>query len=221
MTQPKILGSLAAMALIAAASAVYAAPKSAEFDLDENYANAEPAAGEEYVLAPGEIDPNALADGESMPIPAEEAAPAPAPKPVVKKAPEQKPVERSTEPPRDIPMIEMSHESHSHPEVTFVTGGIGDDERQAIEAAKADYNLYVMSASTTGAFVGDSRVIIMRKADGKDEEMLSVTAGPVLYVRLPAGSYTLYAKLGEETKKQNFTIHQKGAATRVGLQWKQ
>lgn len=210
------------------ATASWAASPVVEFQLDENYAEMDPAAGDD-VLPEGEIDPNALEAGEEMPIPAvEKKAPRvvkavePA-KADVPKAEVKKPaaVAKDKEPEaREIPMIETSNESFSHADVTFVTGGIGDDELQAIEASKADYNLHVMSASSSGAFVGDSRVVITRKVGKETEEMLSVVAGPILYVRLPAGSYTLAAKLGDQTKKQNFTVSKKGPAARVHLGWK-
>lgn len=223
---------LATALLVFVATASWAASPVVEFQLDENYAEMDPAAGDE-ALPEGEIDPNALDAGEEMPIPAVDKVAAPTteveqPKaveaaPAPKKAEAKKPaaIAKDKEPEaRDIPMIETSNESFSHVDVTFVTGGIGDDELQAIEASKADYNLHVMSASSTGAFVGDSRVVITRKLGNETEEMLSVVAGPVLYVRLPAGSYTLEAKLGDQSKKQNFSVSKKGAAARVHLGWK-
>jgi hypothetical protein len=208
-------------------TASWAASPVVEFQLDENYAEMDPAAGD-GVLPEGEIDPNALDAGDEMPLPiADKAASAPkteeATPEVAKKVEIKKPVAaaktKDTEA-REIPMIETSNESFSHADVTFVTGGIGDDELQAIEASKADYNLHVMSASSSGAFVGDSRVVITRKVGKETEEMLSVVAGPILYVRLPAGSYILEAKLGDQTKKQNFTVTKKGVAARVHLGWK-
>lgn len=119
----------------------------------------------------------------------------------------------------DIPSIHTQNESYSHADVTFVTGGIGDNERQAIEAARADYNLHVMSANIDGAFVGDARAVITRKKGNGTEEMLSVVAGPLLYVRLPAGTYTLTATLGGQVRKQSFTVAARGKSTHVHLGW--
>ncbi|MFZ4540877.1 MAG: hypothetical protein ACOYNL_03565 [Rickettsiales bacterium] len=154
-----------------------------------------------------------------------DAAPVATPTPVVvaptaTPAPVVKPVAPLAKAkPQDIPLIETKNEAHSSPEVTYVTGGIGDDEQAAIQAAKPDYNLYVMSASKAGAFVGDARVVITRK-NGKDvEEMLNVVAGPLLYVKLVDGSYALDATLGEMKKHQDFTINSKHKAANVHLSW--
>ena len=87
--------------------------------------------------------------------------------------------------------------------VNFVTGGIGDEERAAIEGAKADYNTYITSARADGAFLDDAAVIIRNKAG---EVLVDLTMGPLLYVKLPVGSYVLDATSGEEKKTQNFTI---------------
>ena len=153
------------------------------------------------------------------------------PKPIVKPAmvkksdsgtdvPAPKTAKVKTAPARDIPLIETQNPVESSPDINYVTGGIGEDEKASIEAAKGDYNLHVMSASTSGAFVGDARVIISTKSGSETKEMLNVVAGPLLYVKLPAGSYALDASLGEQKKHQDFTIGGKQPAANVHLGWK-
>jgi hypothetical protein len=100
--------------------------------------------------------------------------------------------------------------------VNYVTGGIGDDERQAIEASKGDYNLHVTSASGNGAFVEDTQVVIKDKAG---TEVLNVTAGPLLYVKLPTGSYTLEATHGSDSQTKKFVIGKKPTRD-LHLSWK-
>jgi hypothetical protein len=130
-----------------------------------------------------------------------------------------KPKAEPATPPRDIPLIETANDNRSHPDVTYITGGIGEDEQQMLEAVKPEYNLHIMSASMNGAFVGDAQVLITRGNGEQTEEMLNVVAGPLLYVKLPAGSYSLLASLGEQTKRQNFTIGVKRKTARVHLGW--
>lgn len=169
------------------------------------------------------------------PAPAPEVAPVP-PKPLVQSPVVPSPVVKKTEsatevpapkttkvkaaPARDIPLIETENPVDSSPDVNYVTGGIGEDEKASITAAKADYNLHVMSASMNGAFVGDARVVITAKNGAETKEMLSVVAGPLLYVKLPAGKYSLDATLGEQKKHQDFTIGGKTPTANVHLSWK-
>lgn len=160
-----------------------------------------------------DFDPNAFDDGESDVT----IVSPPDPKTVGKPRPKPK---KGKVPAKEIPLIELGYEGHSSDDVSYVTGGIGKDERTAIEASKADYNLYVLSASTSGEFVGDTRVVITRNGAAEAEEVLNVESGPLLYVRLPAGSYKLVASLGDQTKEQAFTVNAKGKASTIRLNWK-
>lgn len=181
-------------------------------------------------MAPGS-DSDMVAPASNAPVtsaPPVQTTPAPTPivkSIVVKKTdsstdvPAPKTKAKPAAPARDIPLIDTQNPVESSPDVNYVTGGIGDDERSSIESAKADYNLHVMSASVGGAFVGDARVIISTKGP-EPKEMLNVVAGPLLYVKLPAGSYVLNASLGEQKKQQLFTVGKQGAAVNVHLGWK-
>lgn len=118
---------------------------------------------------------------------------------------------------KEIPLLDTSRTAHKFDEVKFVTGGVGEDERREIEAARGAYNLHITSAGVGGEFVDNARVIIR---DAAGEEALDVEAGPLLYVVLPAGKYTLEATLGEQVKQQKFTITAKTKDARVHLGWK-
>ena len=141
----------------------------------------------------------------------------PDPKTIGKPRPKAKP---RTKPAKEIPLIDTEHEGRSSDDVTYVTGGVGKDERAAIEATKSDYNLYVLSARAHGEFVGDTRSTITRTLADETEEMLNVESGPLLYVRLPQGNYTLMAQLGEQSKTQKFTVSAKGKPSIIRLSWK-
>ena len=78
--------------------------------------------------------------------------------------------------------------------------------------------MWAANASVDGAFVGDSEILILSK-DGS--EVLHVNAGPLLYVQLPAGKYTLNAIRGDEKKVHTFTIGtKKQSVANVVLSWK-
>lgn len=100
-------------------------------------------------------------------------------------------------------------------DITYITGGIGDEERAALSAAKKDYNVYIMSSNKNGTFIGDEEITIR---DAKGSVLLNVAAGPLLYLKLPSGAYSLEAMKGEETKKQKITIGTKGASN-IQFSW--
>lgn len=87
--------------------------------------------------------------------------------------------------------------------ITFVTGGIGDEEREAIQAVKKDYNFSVISAGKGGAYSGDTQLII-RDRDG--QELVNTPAGPLFYAQLPAGRYTVEAHSEGKVNTQNITV---------------
>ena len=119
----------------------------------------------------------------------------------------------------DIPTVDTDVTEQKQAEVNYLTGGIGDDERTLIQAAKATYNTHITNASVDGgAFIGDTEIAIANK-DGA--EVLHVNAGPLLYVQLPNGKYTLTATHGEEKKTQTIIIGgKKKAGANLVLSWK-
>lgn len=120
------------------------------------------------------------------------------------------------QPSRDIPTIDTTRQV-SENAVNFVTGGIGDDERQVIEAAYGDYNVHIMFASPNGAFVEDNQTIIRDKSGA---EVLNVNAGPLLYAKLPVGAYTVEAKHNDEVKTQKLNVTKKTKDGKVHFTWK-
>ncbi len=190
------------------ASPAYA-EKAVTFQLDESSTQAP----EEADVAATE-DPNAPDFQPS-------AFDAPRAKPARTAARTAAPIAKPATPqPRDIPLIDPQNVSTAQDDVTYVTGGIGEDEKAAIEAAKADYNVHITNSSADGAYVGEVRVKLMQTHGSMVEEKLSVAAGPLLYVRLPAGKYTLEARLGEQVKHQEVSVARKGQPVRIQLVWK-
>jgi len=75
--------------------------------------------------------------------------------------------------------------------IRYLVGGIGSDEREAIENLGTDYNVKFVFAETSGDYISDVRVVI-DDLHGKRLAHL-VTNGPWLYVKLPPGSYRVKA----------------------------
>jgi hypothetical protein len=87
--------------------------------------------------------------------------------------------------------------------VRYMTGGIGEEEREAMSAVKNDYNLHIVNSAVNGQYTGDTEIVIL---DNQGQKLASATAGPLFYVALPAGTYTVEATVGGETKKQKVTV---------------
>jgi len=92
-------------------------------------------------------------------------------------------------------------------EVSFITGGIGDDEATAFKNAAPTYPLellFVQKARPTDEYLADVKVTI-RDRSGK--LWLDTTAeGPFLLAKLPAGKYQIEADYDGERKRQSVEI---------------
>jgi len=77
-------------------------------------------------------------------------------------------------------------------EVTFVSGGVGEEERDALKSLKSDYNLGLLfSEQGTGEYFSDVNVSIK---DSKGKVCLeTVSDGPMLYAKLKPGHYSISA----------------------------
>jgi len=90
--------------------------------------------------------------------------------------------------------------------ITYVTGGIGENETAELENAKPYYNVHITNAQKNGAFVSDTSVVIQ---DRKGNDLIATKTGPLLYVNLPAGRYTLFAENSGIVQEKKFTVSAK------------
>lgn len=117
---------------------------------------------------------------------------------------------------QDVMLAEGVPQPQQVGDITYITGGIGEEERSAIEAARSGYNLYIMSATRSGHFEGDTHLII-RNTQGK--ELLKIAAGPLFYAKLPEGRYVVEGSSDDETRSQTITIRT-GKTAHVHFGWK-
>lgn len=92
--------------------------------------------------------------------------------------------------------------------ITHITGGVGDDERDALEAVRSQYNVHITNSNKDGAFNDSTQITITDKAS---IEVVTADAGPLFFVNLPPGNYTILAQHREmqQTKKIKITKSKK------------
>ncbi len=75
--------------------------------------------------------------------------------------------------------------------ITFISGGVGADEREALNKVEGDYNLRLLFAARGGEFVADVKVTIQ---DAKGKTVLeAVAGGPRFFAKLAPGAYRITA----------------------------
>lgn len=101
-------------------------------------------------------------------------------------------------------------------EVTYITGGIGDDEIEAMKASVGAYNLLISNAEKDNSFTAGIDVTIR---DGHGQVVLDAKdTGPLLYIKLAPGDYTLDALYHGVENVKDITIVP-GRSTEINLVW--
>lgn len=105
---------------------------------------------------------------------------------------------------------------HQQNGITYVNGGVGQEEQSAMRAQRADYNLQLTFATNkTGAYRSDVQLDIM---DAKGANLLSVpNTGPMFFAKLPPGTYRISAAAEGKTFKRTVKIG--GGAKEMTLHW--
>jgi len=96
-------------------------------------------------------------------------------------------------------------------EIAVLHGGVGLDDRNAMQQASSRYNLRLTFATKgSGAYLSGTRVLIGERQGTSRVD--TIASGPWLFARLPAGDYVVTATEGSQTLRHNVSI--KGNAAR-------
>jgi hypothetical protein len=100
--------------------------------------------------------------------------------------------------------------------ISYLTGGVGQEEQAAMRALRADNNLQLTFATQkTGAYRSDVQLDI---ADAKGATLLSASnVGPLFYAKLPPGTYRISASAEGKTFKR--TVKLGNAPKELTLHW--
>ena len=89
-------------------------------------------------------------------------------------------------------------------QVTFASGGVGEDSLQRMEALSKDFNLKVIFALKAGNYVADVAVVISDARGAKVLETMS--EGPWFLAKLSPGKYQFTATYESESFTRATTI---------------
>jgi hypothetical protein len=100
--------------------------------------------------------------------------------------------------------------------ITYINGGVGQEEQTAMKAQRADYNLLLTFATQqSGAYRSDVQLDIM---DTKGNTLISAAnTGPMFFAKLPPGTYRISAAAENKTFKR--TVRIGNAPKELVLHW--
>lgn len=91
--------------------------------------------------------------------------------------------------------------------VSFISGGVGLGERDALARAGASYPLKIEMAERGGEYVSDAVVTFSKNGMSP---VSFTTEGPLAFVRLAPGTYQVEVQYGGQTKRQSVTVGASG-----------
>jgi hypothetical protein len=102
--------------------------------------------------------------------------------------------------------------------LAYMTGGIGEEDAGAMRANAKKYTLNLLfSEGTSGRWVTDVNVNIYNE---QSESVFRIVGSkPMLYVNLPAGTYTILANNNGQKLRHKLTVED-GVNQRIILNWK-
>ncbi|WP_445370808.1 carboxypeptidase regulatory-like domain-containing protein [Methylomonas sp. HW2-6] len=110
-----------------------------------------------------------------------------------------------------------SLEEQNQGDVGFISGGVGIEERAALNNVRTDYNLSLLfSSQDSGEYFSG---VSVRISDGNGRIVLdTVSAGPILFAKLKPGRYRVSADHEGQTIRKSVAVDGKHRAA-LGFAW--
>lgn len=116
-------------------------------------------------------------------------------------------------------IAEQSLQPQTQGDVSFVSGGVGSDEQNALQAMRADYNLSLLfSAQGTGEYLSEVNVNIKNSAG--ETVLQTVSQGPKLFAKLKPGRYSITADIDGQAVHKTAKVRS-GQMTSLSFTWVQ
>ena len=109
--------------------------------------------------------------------------------------------------PATASMADSFIQPHTAGGIKYVAGGVGLGERAELVKMEKNYNLRLIFATKSGAYLANVKIEI----SGPDNKVLLDTTanGPWLFAKLPEGHYKVAVALHNEKKVKDITIDKK------------
>lgn len=91
--------------------------------------------------------------------------------------------------------------------VSYVSGGIGDEERDEIRLRERNFNVKLLFSERDGSYLGNVDVVILTSKG--ETVFVANSVGPFLLVQLPSGNYVVKASTSGQLQQRKLSINQK------------
>jgi hypothetical protein len=116
---------------------------------------------------------------------------------------------------RAQPPIPPALEPQQQGNITFVSGGAGDEDRMALKQVENQYNLRLLFAARNGDYLANIAVTL---TDARGNAVLdTISDGPIFYARVPPGRYRLTVSNQGQSQSRDITVG--SGAVRADFYW--
>lgn len=118
--------------------------------------------------------------------------------------------------PPPAPMLQL--EPRTENGITYLCGGVGEDEAQAMKQAASDYKLMLTFAAANGAYLADVNVDI---ADARGRSVLQTNCdAPIMLVDFEqGGNYRVRAEANGHTVTRSAQVRNGGKVRTIAMAW--
>lgn len=99
--------------------------------------------------------------------------------------------------------------------VAWMSGGIGDEALQEMRKSAASYNVHVLFTDRQGSYLANIPFTVAGR-DGRQIHA-GVSDGPLLYLRLPTGSYRVSAEIDRVWQSRSIRVVSNGRPAKLSF----
>ena len=102
--------------------------------------------------------------------------------------------------------------------IAWMSGGVGDEALAEMQKAAAAYNVHLMFSNQAGNYLAAVPFTVAQSAPPNAREIYSgVSKGPLLYLKLPPGSYKISAEIDGQWKSQQVQAGAAGSVSKLSF----
>ena len=105
---------------------------------------------------------------------------------------------------------------HQSGNISYVSGGVSEEDRFALEPIARDFNVKLVFATKSGEYLSDTDVVV---TSGRGRQVLEAKSeGPWFFARLPSGQYQVTVTANGQSQRRSVTVGSRGLRT-VDFRW--
>lgn len=113
------------------------------------------------------------------------------------------------------PLIRSAVVSAPSESIGWMSGGVGEADRDEMRKSAAAYNVWVVFSDRSGHYLANVPFTV--EGTGGRRSYTAVSEGPLLYLKLPPGDYRMSARINGVWQRQRLQVDTTGQPVRMSF----